>query len=200
MLLLRTPTIATSAQLKTMSDSNPGLWGLVKSVLLPVDPHVLRSVTSEVRDDVQSTSWRMLLNRFEATLLLALIPGVLILFLVYLYDSQANFQYLQTVGIQYILGGGLLMVVALVKAVVWIVHSINSGKSVWGLDPRDSISKVIARTLVSLALVAVPVILMVRLSISFDVLALYFVTFCVLCSSFLAGLFGLLSTSIELRD
>lgn len=182
-----------------MPEDGTRVWDLIKSVILPVDLHTLNSISKEIWQDAQRTSWLQLLYRLEGVSMLILIPGALILGGIFAYESGVGIAEVQTLGVQFSIGLGLLSMFILAKGVVWIVQRINQGKSIWGKDDNDIIIEFLTRLLFSLFLIIIPCYAIVEIGIPFEQIILYCILFCVVTGSLVAGLSGLLSIVVLLK-
>lgn len=169
------------------------LFKLLKSVFLPVDEESLVSVVSDIQQDAQKTSWIKLLHRIEAVAVLILIPGIVILGGVFINEFGSGLEYLKTIGIQYAIGGLLLLIVLVGKAVIWIVDKINKGQSVWGVS-AESYQSVLTQFLISVAFLLMSIYIVYNIDASLDFLITLSVVMFVIMGCVIAGISGILTT------
>lgn len=115
-----------------MSKSQPTFREVLKAVLLPIDSDTLVNCYSYLRDLTQDTNWQKLFNRIEGVSVLILVIGFTLLSLLYLLEGKTKFDWIRSIGLQYLLGLVFLLFYTVTRVIFQIIKSINMGESVFG--------------------------------------------------------------------
>lgn len=183
-----------------MSKSQPTFLDVLKAVLLPIDSDTLVDCYSYLRDLTRDTNWQKLFNRIEGVSVLILIIGSLFLSILYLLQGKAKFDWISTIGLQYILGFAFLVFYSLTRVTIRIVNNINTGESVFSHSSDTSPLIFVGKLTSTVLFLFVPVYAIWTLEVNVVESALMLTLAFLVFGSLIAGLSSAFSLLIQISS